>query len=202
MGKARRSGRTRASNRGSPVSRTTRAITNPTRSTEVRVNTASTNRATSGIPRTGAIVARVASRRSPNGTPDGHAVSHARHPRHRSRCVPISASSSGTSPSRSRRMSTRRPRGLSFSSSRFTYVGQACRQNPQCTQASSPAAALANGVPGIAQAGEAPAIALTFGVQNENASFHVAVGASGAWGASPRIPGLRMREGSNAVRNR
>jgi hypothetical protein len=48
-------------------------------------------------------------------------------------------------------MSTMRPRGLSFSSCRFTYVGQACRQKPQCTQASMPGSAAASGVPGSAQ---------------------------------------------------
>ena len=40
---------------------------------------------------------------------------------------------------RSARMSTMRPRGLSFSSSRVRYVGHACRQKPQCTHASMPA---------------------------------------------------------------
>ena len=35
-------------------------------------------------------------------------------------------------------MSTRRPRGESFSSSSARYVGHACRQKPQCTQFSDP----------------------------------------------------------------
>src|SRR5687768_6091279 len=47
-------------------------------------------------------------------------------------------------------MSRMRPRGLSFSSSRLTYVGQACRQKPQWTQVSMPARTAASGVPGTA----------------------------------------------------
>src|SRR5688572_15131904 len=47
-------------------------------------------------------------------------------------------------------MSRMRPRGLSFSSSRLTYVGQACRQKPQWTQVSMPARTEASGVPGTA----------------------------------------------------
>ncbi len=91
-------------------------------------------------------VARVASSRCPYGTPDGHAVSHARQPRHRSMCSRRSGSLGASFPSTSARIRTIRPRGESFSSSRARYVGHACRQNPQCTHASSPACSCASGV--------------------------------------------------------
>ena len=68
-------------------------------------------------------------------TPDGHAVTQPRQPRQRSMCG--SASSSGRSPSSTPFMSTMRPRGESISSPSTRYVGQAGRQNPQCTQVST-----------------------------------------------------------------
>ncbi len=153
IGNASRAGSTRASARGSPVLRNTRAAVRTTDSSAVCLKVARITRATSGKPRAAAIVARVASSSSPYGTPEGHAVSHARQPRHRSRCVLASGSVMEISPSSIRLINTRRPRGLSFSSSRLTYVGHACKQNPQCTHRSKPAAACASGVSGMAQAG-------------------------------------------------
>ena len=154
MGKASRAGRIGASRCGKRVARNRRAPSSAVRSSAGCLNTASTARATNGTPRTGAMVARVASSSSPYGTPDGQAVSQARQPRHRSICCAVVGSSSAISPSSMRRMSTSRPRGESFSSSRFTYVGHACRQKPQCTQASSPLLASASGVPGSAHFGD------------------------------------------------
>src|SRR5205814_10296082 len=58
-----------------------------------------------------------------------------------------------TVPSRSDLIKKMRPRGLSFSSSRFKYVGHAWRQKPQCTHALIPGSASASGVPGRAQPG-------------------------------------------------
>ena len=153
IGKARRAGSTLASTCGSLVARNARAPSSAMRSKRGCLNRASTVRATNGMWRAGAMVARVASSSSPYGTPDGQAVSQARQPRQRSMCCAVVASFKAISPSSMRRMSTSRPRGESFSSSRFTYVGQACRQKPQCTQASSPLLARASGVPGSAHLG-------------------------------------------------
>ena len=65
-------------------------------------------------------------------TPDGHAVTHAMQPRHRSKCS-AAASVSGA-PSSSWLTRWIRPRGESISSPHSWYVGQAGKQNPQCTQ--------------------------------------------------------------------
>src|SRR5438034_7496777 len=65
----------------------------------------------------------------PNGTPEGHAVSHARHTRHASRW-PASTSGGGPSTETIWRMSWIRPRGESASSPRTRYVGQSLRQRP------------------------------------------------------------------------
>ena len=65
-------------------------------------------------------------------TPDGHAVMHAMQPRHRSKCA-AAASVSGA-PSSSWLTRWIRPRGESISSPHSWYVGQAGKQNPQCTQ--------------------------------------------------------------------
>src|SRR5438309_6250020 len=89
----------------------------------------------------------------PYGTPDGHAVSHARHPRHWAMCVSTLSLVGSSVPSSNARMRTMRPRGLSFSSSSVRYVGQLCRQNPQCTHASIPACSFDNGLLGSAHSG-------------------------------------------------
>ena len=57
-----------------------------------------------------------------------------------SMCVATSRSPAASVPSSNARMSTMRPRGLSFSSSSVRYVGHAWRQKPQCTHASMPRA--------------------------------------------------------------
>ena len=57
------------------------------RRSDGRLNTPRITRATNGIGRCSASVARVASSRWPYGTPDGHTVSHARQPRHCAMCV-------------------------------------------------------------------------------------------------------------------
>src|SRR3954468_83789 len=79
--------------------------------------------------------ARVASMSLSYCTPEGHAVTHAMHPRHWSKCCTI-ASSSG-SPSTSCRIRWMRPRGESISSPQSRYVGQDGRQKPQCTQSAT-----------------------------------------------------------------
>src|SRR3954470_3144707 len=68
-------------------------------------------------------------------TPDGQAVTHAMQPRHLSKC-PRTASVSSIFFSSKDFMRYMRPRGESISSFQLLYVGQAGRQNPQCTHSS------------------------------------------------------------------
>ena len=82
---------------------------------------------------------RVASSPRPYPTPEGQTGSQPRHPRQASRCCRSAGSSAGISFRSSARMRTMRPRGLSASSPVTAYVGQAGRQNPQCTHGSSAA---------------------------------------------------------------
>ena len=79
---------------------------------------------------------RAASMSAPYGTPDGHAVSQARQPRHRSRCR-ITSGDASRRPSSRPRMRWMRPRGESASVPSSRYVGHADWQRPQCTQVSS-----------------------------------------------------------------
>ncbi len=65
-------------------------------------------------------------------TPDGQAVMQAIQPRQRSKCSAAAVLSS--SPSSTWVTRWIRPRGESISSPHSEYVGQAGRQNPQCTQ--------------------------------------------------------------------
>ena len=100
----------------------------------------------------------------PYGTDDGHAVSQARHCRHRSRCE-SSRSVGSTLPSTTLRIRCSRPRGDSSSWPVAMYVGQAGRQKPQWMQfwrslsagASGPKNPLARGTSGDAAALTAPA---------------------------------------------
>jgi hypothetical protein len=139
-----------AKSAGSRVARKTRAPNRATASRRGRAKVERIRRATGASGRRALSVARVASSRWPYGTPDGQAVSQARQPRQRSMCVCTASSSGDRRPSTTSRISTMRPRGLSFSSCRLTYVGHACRQKPQCTHRSIPPRAWASGVPGIA----------------------------------------------------
>ena len=66
-------------------------------------------------------------------TPDGHAVTHAMQPKHASKCATTDASS-GMTPSYTPFIRSMRPRGESISLPHDAYVGQAGKQNPQCTQ--------------------------------------------------------------------
>src|SRR5206468_4037893 len=68
----------------------------------------------------------------PNGTPDGHAVSHARQTRHASRC-PTVVSLGAAGVAMTVRISWMRPRGESASSPSTRYVGQSLRQSPHET---------------------------------------------------------------------
>ena len=86
--------------------------------------------------RCSATVSRASSSSVPYSTPEGHTGSHARHPRHRSMCVPNASEPGSSRPSTTARMRCRRPRGESASSPRRLYVGHAGRQNPQCTHGS------------------------------------------------------------------
>ena len=68
----------------------------------------------------------------PYGTPDGHAVSHARHWMHRSQCLKT-VGLGPMRPSLAAFIRAIRPRGDSVSSPVSRYVGHACRQKPQWT---------------------------------------------------------------------
>ena len=77
---------------------------------------------------------RVSSMSRSYRTPDGHAVTQAMQPRHRSKWVTIDPlNGSPASPCAIRWI---RPRGESISCPHSTYVGQVGRQNPQWTQSS------------------------------------------------------------------
>ena len=69
-------------------------------------------------------------------TPDGHAVTHAMHPKHVSMCR-TKPSESAASPSRPTRIRWMRPRGESISLCQRTYVGLAGKQKPQWTQSAT-----------------------------------------------------------------
>ena len=83
------------------------------------------------------ICPRVSSMRRPNGTPAGHAVSHARQPRHRSMWR-TKFSVRPMRPSDTARIRYTRPRGESISWPSTRYVGHWGRQMPQCTQSRMP----------------------------------------------------------------
>ena len=74
--------------------------------------------------------------RWPNGTADGHATSQPRHSTHAS-IAAVNAASIGAPPSCTARIAAMRPRGDAISSPVTRYVGQAGRQSPHATQATS-----------------------------------------------------------------
>ena len=89
---------------------------------------------------------RVSSISRPNCTPEGHAVSHARHITQRSRNS-TAAASTGRASSSMARISEMRPRGEAVSSPVARYVGQCGRQRPHDTQATSRSSSRRSGPP-------------------------------------------------------
>ena len=98
-------------------------------------------------------VSRASSSRVPYSTPEGQTGSQARQPKQRSMCV-LNASELGSSlPSTTACMRCRRPLGESASFPRRLYVGQAGRQNPQCTQGSRRSLCASRACPSASYAG-------------------------------------------------
>ncbi len=129
----RRSGRTSPSRRNFA---STRAGARSARSTGGRATTCSRKNMRADHDRgrdpepVATMAARASSMMAPNGTPEGQAVSQARHCRQRSRCG-RTRSFASMRPSRIAPMRCNRPRGDSSSEPVAMYVGHVGRQNPQ-----------------------------------------------------------------------
>jgi len=132
-------------------------------------------------------------------TPDGHAVMQAMQPRQRSKCV-AAADVSGE-PSRTWPTRCIRPRGESISSPHSWYVGQAGKQNPQCTQSLTASVSRSLGasrslrgacgaVPSLASLPRSSVASLSPGAAAPLCSLGASRSLGGACGAVPSLASL------------